>query len=271
MRRRVLVQLLVAILALVAGAAWLVARLTPPPRIRPRVEVVEPPVRPLPPPPPLALEQPPAPEPEERPVTPPEAKDPAEAHRLELLIERRAAYRSLRDGFSGPASTAPLVRLEPALRALWPGDPPPWQASCRGRICRVTGPGERAAWHERLLADAGVDAVTDRISVDPDGVEPQAYLFVTDAPPGSGEDFLATVEDRIRASPGLEACQKGLEAAVHVELLVDESGLTFRPSGEGSPESLRCLGVSIGEVVGLVQVPASTKAASRTVAFEPIR
>lgn len=261
MKPRTLLLLLPALIALFAAATWLVVKLTePPPAATPVAAAPQPDPDPQGPPPPA---------PEVSALTPPEVKDPEEARRLELLIEQRNTFRSLRDGFKGPSAAAPQARLEPALRALWPGQPPPWQIACRGRVCRLKGPGEPAAWHAALLAAPGVAAVADRIAVDPDGVEVQAYVIVTAGAAGSGDDFLATVEARIRGAEGLDGCLKGMEGRVVLELMVDESGITYRPGGTASPESLRCVLASVGEVVGLVQMPPTVKEASRTVTFGP--
>ncbi len=257
MRKREALALFAATATVIAAATWVALRLTeapPPPRQ----------ARPVPAEPPPA-----APTDGSRAPSPSEVADPVEAARLERLAERRADFQALREGFGGPASPASVTRLAPALRALWPGEPPGWRADCRARICRVTGPGEPAAWQAALLADARVAEVADRIATDPDRGSPEAYLLLAAGPAGSGEDLLAGVEARLREGEGVVACLGALEGPVVIELIAEESGLAFQPTGTGAPADLRCLLPALAAAAGQVAVPPGTKAARRSVTFLP--
>jgi len=217
-----------------------------------------------PPPPPAAapLTGPPT-------LTPPEATDPAEARRLEELIEARNRYQSLRTGFTGPLADAPLQRLEPSLRALWPGRPPSYTVTCRGRVCRVEGPGEPATWRPQLLGSRAVAKVVDRVVVDPDGLERPAFLLVTEGSPGSGEDLLAGVERRLRESDEVTACLTGAGAGtVELEVQADQSGITYRAGGSAPPTVIDCVGNVLGSVAAATRVPSATQAATRAVIFQ---
>jgi hypothetical protein len=257
-RKREALALFAATAAVIGLAAWGAVWLTePPPRRAPR---------PAPAGPPAA-----APAGEARARSPSEVADPVEAARLERLAERRADFQALRDGFAGPASPAAAARLAPALRALWPGEPPAWRAECRSRLCRVIGPGEPMAWQAALLADSRVAEVADRIATDPDRASPEAYLLLAAGPAGSGDDLLAGVEARLREAEGVAGCVAGLEGPVVIELIAEESGLAFQPAGTGAPADLRCLLPALAAAVGQASVPPGTKAARRSVTFLPAR
>jgi hypothetical protein len=256
MKPRTLVLLVLAIGALAAGSAYLIRLWTEPLPAREGA-----PVEAEPPPPPPAPQRP---EPQAT-LTPSEVADPVEARRLELTIEQRAVYRSLRDGFKGPRSASTRQRLEPALRALWPQVPPGWSLACRGRVCSVVGPGEATTWQAALLADPGVTALADRVVVDPDGVDPVAFVVVAPGPAGSGEDLLAGLEKQLRASPLVQACLTQGSGTIEYELHVDESGITYRAGGTAPPPVADCVGTAFRLLVTSTNVPPKTKAATRVV------
>ncbi|HET9552845.1 MAG TPA: hypothetical protein VFP50_07745 [Anaeromyxobacteraceae bacterium] len=254
MRPRTIILALLALGVLCVLAAYLIVRWTEPPIVeRVPVAPAEPELPPAPPgPPPSSL-------------TPSEVADPAEALKLELVIEQRGLFRSLRDGFKGPLSPASRGRIEPPLRALWPGEPPAWKLTCRGRVCSVTGPGEASAWHAQLLADAGVAKVADRIAVDPDGADPVAFVVVTAGAAGSGDDYLARLEGLLRQSEDVAACLGRGSGTVEYELMVDETGVTWRTGGSAPPEVADCIGVALGPLLAAVPPPPQIKRASRMV------
>lgn len=261
MRGRTFLLALAALALLVAGAVVLIVRLTDPgpPALPPAPEETS--LGPLvPPPTPMTGEQT---------LTPPEVADPAEARRLELLIEARSRYQSLRDGFTGPAAEAPRQRLDPALRALWPGRPPPYTVSCRGRVCRVEGPGAPEAWRPQLVESQAVARVADRVVVDPDGRERPAYVLVSEGAPGSGEDLLAGVERQLRDSDEAAICldAAGGPGTVELEVLVDASGITYRAGGTAPAAAVDCLGNALGALAAATRVPPATQAATRMVTF----
>lgn len=229
-----------------------------------RVPVAGPPALP----PPLAP-SPPTPEPPTQTVTPPEVADPAAARRLEELIEARGRYRALRDGFTGPLADAPRQRLDPALRALWPGRAAAYTLSCRGKVCRVEGPGDPASWRPQLLTSGAVARVSDRVVVDPDGDEKPAYVLVSEGAAGSGEDLLAGVERRLRESDEAAGCLDGAgPGTVELEVLVDQTGITYRAGGTAPARVIDCLGSALGSLAANTRVPAETQAATRMVTFE---
>ncbi len=260
MRGRPFLLALVALALLMAGAGVLLLRLTDPgpPAAPPAPEATS--LGPLvPPPPPMTGEQT---------LTPPEVADPAEARRLELLIEARGRYQALRDGFTGPTADGPRQRLDPALRDLWPGQPPPYAVACRGRVCRVEGPGAPEAWRAQLVASQAVARVADRVVVDPDGRERPAYVLVSEGAPGTGEDLLAGVERQLRGSDEAAICLDGAgPGTVELEVLVDGSGITYRAGGTAPPATVDCLGDALGALAAATQVPPATQAATRVVTF----
>lgn len=258
MRRGVFLGAVAALGLLVGGSILLILRLTEPGEATaPRAPEAAPLV---PPPPPMTGEQT---------LTPPEVADPAEARRLELLIEARGRYQALRDGFTGPVTEPARQRLDPALRALWPGRPAPYTVVCRGRVCRVEGPGAPELWRPQLLASPEVAKVVDRVVVDPDGAEKPAYLLVSEGAPGTGEDLLAGVERQLRGSDEAAVCLDGAgPGTVELEVLVDASGITYRAGGSAPAKVVDCLGNALGALAAATRVPPATQAASRTVTWE---
>jgi hypothetical protein len=252
---------LLALLALavaIAAAVLFILRLTEP-EAGPAVSA--PPAAPLvPPPPPMTGTQT---------ITPPEVADPVEARKLEVLIEARSRYQALRDGFTGPGTEAPRQRLEPALRALWPGQPPAFTVGCRGRVCRVEGPGDPAAWRAELAGSPAVARVADQVAVDPDGVEKPAFVLVSEGRPGSGEDLLGSLERSLRESDEAASClEGGAPGTVEVELQVDQSGVTFRAAGTAPLAVVDCVSRAAAELAGATRVAPTTQAATRTVVLE---
>ncbi len=253
MRARTALALVAGLGLLFGGAIVLVVQLTDPGEGTGGSDPAPTPPEPAPPPPgPLPPGD----------LTPPELSDPVEARRLELHLEARSRYRSLRDGFKGPASEPSRQRLEPALRSLWPQAP--YTVACRGRVCRVEGPGAAAEWQPALQAHPPVVAVADQVVVDPDGLERPAYVLVTPGRPGSGDDFLGGFERSFREAVEDEGCPEGA-GTVEYQLQVDESGITYRAGGTAPQEVIDCVGRVLAEQVTATRVPPSTKAATRTV------
>lgn len=258
MKSRTFLLALAALALAVVGAVVLILRLTEQAGGPGAVGAPEAPL--VPPPTPMTGTQT---------LTPPEVADPVEARSLEVLIEARNRYLALRDGFTGPASEAPRQRLEPALRALWPGQPAAFTISCRGRVCRVEGPGDPAAWRAQLLGSQPVAKVADRVVVDPDGTEKPAYVLLSEGRPGSGEDVLGDVEKRLRESDETAICLDGAApGTVEVELLVDQSGITYRAAGTAPLQVVDCVGRAAAALAAAIRVPPATQAATRTVVLE---
>jgi hypothetical protein len=252
---------LLALATLVLGvlaAVLLILRLTEPGPAHSPAGAPEAPL--VPPPPPMTGTQT---------ITPPEVEDPVEARRLEVLIEARGRYQSLRDGFGGPLSEATRQRLDPALRTLWPGRPAPYTATCRGRVCQVEGPGDPSTWRDQLQGSKAVARVADRVVVDPDGVEKPAFVLLSEGAPGSGEDFLAGVERRLRESDEVAICLDGVSAgAVELEVQVDQTGITYRAAGTAPPSVVDCVGNALGSLAAAARVPPSIQASTRVVKFD---
>jgi hypothetical protein len=105
--------------------------------------------------------------------------------------------------------------------------------------------------------------------VDPDGGEKPAYLLVTEGSPGSGEDFLAGFEQRLRGSDQVASCLDGAgPGTVELEVLVDQSGITYRAGGSAPPQLVDCLGNALGQLAAATRVPPTTQAAARMVKFQ---
>ncbi|MBL0277909.1 MAG: hypothetical protein IPQ24_17870 [Anaeromyxobacter sp.] len=202
-------------------------------------------------------------------ITPPEVADPAEALALELRIEARSRYRSLRDGFQGPLSEASRLRLDPALRALWPGRAA-FAVTCRGRVCRVEGPGAPGAWQAALQADPGVAALADQVVLDPDGLERPAFVLVSPGRAGSGDDLLGGLARQLLESDEALACLTGPGTVVY-DLQVDESGVTYREGGTAPQPVIDCVGRALADLVTATRVPPATKAGSRRVTLGAAR
>lgn len=258
MRPRTFLLALAALVAGVVAAVLLILRLTEP---SPEPALAGPAVAPLvPPPPPMTGPQT---------VTPPELSDPVEARRLEVLIEARGRYQALKDGFTGPLTEATRQRLEPALRDLWPGRPAPFTISCRGRVCQVEGPGDPAGWRPQLQESRAVLRVADRVVVDPDGAEKPAYVLVSEGPPGSGEDFLAGVERQLRESDEVAICLDGAGAGtVELEVMVDQTGITYRAGGTSPAAVVDCVGNALGSLAAATRVPPSIQSSTRVVKLD---
>ena len=126
----------------------------------------------------VVAEPPPPPVPAREPM-PSEVADPLEARKLAERQEQRARFEAMRDGFAGSQreSAASRARLEPALRALWPAMPPTFGAPAAPRLCRVEVPGGAPA-RAALVGDAGVRRVADGVFVDPDDIDPIAYVML---------------------------------------------------------------------------------------------
>jgi len=249
--------LVVGLLAALTGAAmWVVARLDGA-EVRARPAVAE------------------AAAPEPAPVTPlvgatltpPELADPAQARRLELLVERRGAYRAMADGFKGRAAPAALARLEPALRALWPrGGPVSWTAACRGDTCRLEVAGATDGWVEALEGHRAVRAVVDRVVADPDDGRAPAYLVLAAEAAPAGSPVLEAVARELQEAGAAAACLRGApaEAAVELELEVDATGVTFRAGGSAEPDRRECVTGALTDALASVRVEPGARRAART-------
>jgi len=122
------------------------------------------------------------------------------------------------------------------------------------------------------VASAAVARLVDRVAVDPDGAEKPAYLLVSEGRPGSGEDLLAGVERQLRDSDQAALCLDGAPAGtVELEVLVDQSGITYRAGGTAPPGLIDCLGNALGALASATRVPPETQAATRVVSFQAAR
>lgn len=200
-------------------------------------------------------------------LTPPELADPAQARALELLVERRGAYRAMADGFRGRAAPATLARLEPALRALWPrGGAVGWTAACRGDTCRLEVTGAPDGWVQALEGHRAVRAVVDRVVTDPDDARAPAYLVLSAeaAPPGS--PVLDAVARELEEAGAAAACLRGApaEAAVELELEVDATGVTFRAGGSAEADRRECVTGALTDALASVRVEPGARRAART-------
>jgi hypothetical protein len=221
---------------------------------------------------PVARAAPPAEPEEERPVvtraapTPVEIADPAEAARLEGLLEARERYRALRDGFGGPATAASYGRLAPAIRSVWPGADPWWVIDCRGRLCRVEVEGDLEERRAALDGSPLVRAVTEGpVVADPDGVQRPFFLVVASTAVPSGDRLLAEVADELAGSPEAQACLARAAGEVTYRLKLDTTGITYRTSGSLPWEVVDCVNAALTDLLVGVRRPRLVRQAERTV------
>lgn len=249
---------LVVVAAALAAVAWLVPAAPsrrPPPRAREEAAA-----------PPAAGQAPPRPEL----ATAPVPSDPAEIDRLAALAEARARYAALRDAYvAGQPSSVSQLRLEPALRSLWP-DPATWNLTCRGPVCRVTprpGPG---GWQEALQAHPAVREVAERTVFDPDSASAPAFVQLLPkgtaaAPAGQADQFLEGIEAAVRASPEVAQCLADAEPgrSLELHLTLDATGLTYRMGAGLGPQPSLCASMALTQIMAS-PVPPGIGAGTRT-------
>ena len=197
-----------------------------------------------------------------------EVSDPQESRRLAEIEEQRGRYESLRMAFAGAGamSRAATVRLEPALRALWPAGSVAWTVACKSELCQVDGPAPAAAWQAQLVADPAVRSLTDRVAVDPDGKGTAAYMLLVVPGAAPGASVLDEVEEDFRKSNEARECLSGVGATGRVEyvLQVDVSGYTFRQDTDLPLSVLDCVDRVLTEILDRHPPPKSVRTASRT-------
>lgn len=201
-------------------------------------------------------------------LTPPELADPAQARALELLLERRAAYQAMLDGFKGHESRAAQARLEPALQARWPrAGPVAWKVSCRGETCRLEVEGAPDGWPATLLEHAAIRAVVDRVVADPDDGRRPAYLVLAAERARPGAGILDAVARQLEEGGEAAECLEGAPAgtSVALELEVDATGVTFRASGGATGEQRECVTGALSDVLASTRVEPGARSATRTV------
>lgn len=198
-------------------------------------------------------------------------EEPAEVRRLADLEEARGRYRSLREAYArgGRSSPASRARLEGALAAIATVDQPGWTVACRGPACRVRSRLPAKAWHPLVEHDPGVRALADRVALDPDGVEPAAYVLLAAEDAADGGALLDQVANELTGSEEVRACAAGAGAglALRYELRVDTSGITYRADGDAPRAVSECLDGVLGDILRTTTVPPTAKSATRTVAL----
>jgi hypothetical protein len=200
-----------------------------------------------------------------------EIADPQESRRVAEIEERRERYDSFRRAFGEdkPPSRASAARLEPALRALWPGGSVRWTLACLGQVCRVDVAAPVASWHPLLAADPGVKKLAERVVVDPDGAETPAYLVLVGENAVPGDDVLAAVEEEFRVSSDAREClsRAGATGKVEYELQVDTSGYSFRQQTDLPYPIVDCVDRVLTEILDRHPPPKSVRTSSRTFAI----
>ncbi len=199
---------------------------------------------------------------------PSEVADPGEARALAERQERRARFEAMRAAFAAAAGEAAVsrARLDPALQALWPGRPAPYLLACRGALCRVEVPAPVRPAQAALAADAGVRVLAEGVFLDPDGIDPVAYVLL--APPNAppGDDLLAVVEREFFQEGDARDClsRVGATGSVEYELRIDTSGFTYRSRTDLPRPVLECVDDVLNGIVATTQVPSDVKASTRT-------
>ena len=199
---------------------------------------------------------------------PSEVADPGEARALAERQERRARFEAMRAAFAAAEGDTPAsrARLDPALRALWPARPAPYGLACRASLCRVELPAPVPQAQAALAADAGVRVLAEGVFLDPDGIDPVAYVLL--APPNAppGDDLLAAVEREFFQENDAREClsRVGAVGSVEYELRVDTSGFTYRSRTDLPRPVLECVDDVLNGIIATTRVPNDVKAASRT-------
>lgn len=199
---------------------------------------------------------------------PSEVADPGEARKLAERQERRARFVAMRDAFTAGKGETPAsrTRLEPALRALWPAQPPGFRVSCRVSLCRVELPPPVAASQAALEADPGVRALADEVFLDPDGVDPAGFVLLAAPGAAAGDDVLGKVEQEFLRSDDARDClsRVGAVGSVEYELRVDVSGITYRSRTDLPRPVLECVDDVLNRIVMSTEIPGDVKTSSRT-------
>jgi len=216
-----------------------------------------------------------APAPGESPPRPelvmaPSPSDPAEIDRLAALAEARARYAALRDAYgAAQPSSISRLRLEPALRSLWPA-PTTWDLTCRGLVCRVAPRPAPGGWQAALQAHHAVREVVERATFDPDSTSAPAFVLLlprgaTAAPTGLADQFLEGIEAAVRASPEVAQCLAGAEPgrSLELHLTLDSSGLTYRMGAGLGPQPSLCASMALTQIMAS-PVPTGIGAGART-------
>jgi hypothetical protein len=189
-------------------------------------------------------------------VMAPEPTDPAELDRLAALAEARARYAALRDAYgAGQPSSVSQLRLEPALRTLWP-DLATWSLTCRGLVCRVTPRLEPGGWQAALQEHPAVGEVAERTVFDPDSASAPAFVQLLPrgaaaAPAGQADRFLEGIEAEVRASPDVAQCLADAEPgrSLELHLALDASGLTYRMGAGLGPQPSLCASLALTQIM----------------------
>lgn len=202
---------------------------------------------------------------------PSEVADPGEARRVAEHQERRARFEAMRDAFSAGKgeSLASRSRLEPVLRALWPGEPPAWTAACRASLCRVEFPPPVPASQGALAGDPGVRALADGVFLDPDGADPAGFLLLAPAGAPPGDGVLGSIEQEFVQSSDARECLSSVGAVGSVEyaVRVDVSGITYRSRTDLTRPVLECVDDVLNRIIATSEVPRDVKTSSRTFAI----
>jgi hypothetical protein len=258
MTKRTFLALGAAILALGAIAAWLVSGLgrdaVPSAALPPPVETS--PAPPAAPPPAVAPV-----------VAPPEPADREELRRRADYQQAQDRYQSLRSAFeAGKQAGSSRSRMLKALRTL---ARVPWNVACRGQVCRIDASGLPAAWQEQLRQNEGVQAITDRIEVDPSGEDSAAYALLAQEDAPEGEAPLAALGQRFQSAEATRKClaESPEKGAAEYELKVDSTGVTYRFSGNLPWPVMQCLNAALADVMLAVPIPPAAKTATRKVAL----
>ena len=199
---------------------------------------------------------------------PSEVADPGEARALAERQERRARFEAMRTAFAAAEGDTPAsrARLDPALPALWPARPVAYGVACRAALCRVEVPSPVQMAQSALAADAGVRVLAEGVFLDPDGIDPVAYVLL--APPNAppGDDLLASVEREFFQENDARDClsRVGAIGSVEYELRIDTSGFTYRSRTDLPRPVLECVDDVLNGITATTRVPNDVKAATRT-------
>ena len=199
---------------------------------------------------------------------PTEVADPDEARRLAEHQERRARFEAMRSAFAAGTGETPAsrARLEPVLRALWPGRPAAFRVACRASLCLVEPPPPAPVSLSALAADPGVRAIADGVFLDPDGADPMGYVLLAAPTAAPGDGVLGPVEQEFLRSSEARDClsRVGAVGSVEYEVRVDVSGITYRSRTDLERRVLECVDDVLNRIIATTEVPGDVKTASRT-------